>query len=258
MYVPDGSIYFWMFTQGIKSIPLDHVLAACKEHGKHVRQKDIDNYYNGTRYSAYKGERDILRFPAEPRVPDSKRYYEIGYEDYPIHPHLGSPEPKERYVPCNARGRPLIKWSEGCMSFDKAFRYRHSAFVGENLFGCKHIVFDIDGDHDTELDIETIEFFWSLGRLSHRLDKPKLIKEYDGYQDDNVHGDMPASFHLTFRVDRVIPTMHFPKAHVDILGNKVNTMRMYKDKKWNGRDPIDMTPTLWEEIKRYIRYREEQ
>lgn len=251
--VPEGSIYFWMFTQGIKATPLDHVLAACQSAGKHVRQKDVDNYMNGYVRSNLKGKRSVLLFP---KINHTKEYFTKKYEEYEMHPHLGLPEPRERFVPLSRNSKPLIKWSDGGMTFSKA--KRKGKFVGENLLGCKHIVIDVDGDHESELDIETIEFFWSLGCLSHRLDKPKAIKEYPGYEDDMIHGDMPASFHLTFRVDRLIPTMHFPKAHVDILGNRNNTMRMYKNKKWNGRKPLDMTPTLWEEIKRYIRYREEE
>ena len=66
---------------------------------------------------------------------------------------------------------------------------------------------------------------------------------------------MPASFHLTFAVDRVIPTMHFSKAHMDIVGNKENSLRYLKNKIWNGIEPLPMNEAIWDDIKSYVERR---
>lgn len=259
LHVPDGSIYYWMFTQGLKHTPLDHILVACKGHDKDVRQKDIDNYWRGYQRSTIGWERrSILDIPPAPVESNSRRYFEKGYQDYEIHPYLGIPDPMERYVPCSKDNKPLVKWGGALFTYDKACDYPETKYIAENLKDCKFIVIDCDGDHDMYLDLETIEFLWKYACKTHRLDKPRTIPEYDCHEDDVLHAGMPASFHLTFRVDRLIPTMHFAKAHIDIIGNLKNSLRYFKDKTWNGREPIDMTPEIWEDIKAYIRKREEQ
>ena len=255
--IPDGSIYFWMYTQGLRQVPLDHILSACSRHGKDVRQKDLDNYWNGWYRSNLYVKRSVLEFPKETMVSNSREFFEKGYEDYDLHPYLGLPEIEQRYVPCNAANKPMIKWSDGCLSKADALAFRHSKYLGENVRGCKFIVFDCDGDHTDDLDLETIEFMWQFSGLTHCMMKPKTVTEYDGYEDDSYHSNVAASFHLTFRVDREIPTMHFMQSHIDIVGNKRNSLRYFKNKIWNGKEPIDMTPEIWEKFKAYIRTREE-
>lgn len=252
--VPDGSIYFWMFTQGLKQVDLDSILAACSLAGKDVRSKDIENYWNGWYRSSLHGTRDILKFPRQASSP-TKDFYTKSYDDYPIHPFLGKPEIQKRYVPCSNKCRPLIKWSDGCLTFDEAKDFAGSQYVAENLYGTKFIVIDIDGDHDKQLDLETIDFGWQFFHLTESYFKIKLVQQYDGYEDTGI--GKPASFHLTFKVDRLIPTMHFHKAHIDILGNEKNTLRNFKTKYWNRHEPMDMTSDTWEVIKSYIRRREE-
>ena len=47
--LPKGSIYFSMYTWGLKGIPLDEIQSACNAAGVQVRDKDLENYYNGLR-----------------------------------------------------------------------------------------------------------------------------------------------------------------------------------------------------------------
>lgn len=252
--IPDGSIYFWMFTQGLKQVPLDSILAACNLAGKDVRSKDIDNYWNGWYKSGLKKHRSILEFG---HVPQSKDYFIKDYKSYPIHPFLGQPEIQNRFIPTYSNGMPLIQWKDGCLDAWTAMHFAGGTYVSENLQGTKTIVIDIDGDHGGELDMETIDFGY-LFTDTHTLFKPKHIPDYEGYEAWKSEWNKSASFHLTFRVDRLIPTMHFPKAHIDILGNQKNTLRCYKNKVWNKKEPIDMTPDIWDMIKAYIRKREEE
>ena len=244
--LPEGSIYFWMYTQGLKHVPLSDIVLACQMAGVEIRQKDEQNYWNGWyRSDMYSGpRRSALEFGSVHAA--GKNYFQLEYRDYPVHPYLGQPDPANRFVPCDKDNRPLIKWSSGCLEMDDARAYKDAVYLGENLKGCKFIVVDCDGDHGDELDLDTIRFLSQF--RTHRLSKPG---------DENTVDGMPVSFHLTFRVDRVIPTMHFPKAHVDIVGNRHNSLRYFKNKEWNGVEPIDMTDEIWDEIKSYIRTREE-
>ena len=251
--VPNGSIYFWMFSQGLKHTDLDSILAACAHAGKYVREKDINNYWNGYYRSAINSKPSILSFS---KVSSSRSFYELSYSDYPIHPWLGKPDPVNRFAPCSMSNRPLVKWTSQCMSEEDARAYASlegSTYIGENLYGTKFIVIDCDGDHEDKLDIETIDFLWNLSD-TQCLAKPKGINEYAGYETWN---DNPASFHLTFRVDKLIPTCHFPKAHIDILGNQKNCLRFLKNKVSNGKEPKDMDDATWNKLKNYIRKREE-
>ena len=52
--------------------------------------------------------------------------------------------------------------------------------------------------------------------------------------------------------------MHFPKAHIDIIGNQVNSLRYLKTKSWNGMVPMRMTAKIWNEITDYIKIRNER
>ena len=255
MDIPSGSIYFWMFTQGLKHVDLGHILAACNVHGKDVREKDVQNYWNGWYRSQLYGRRSALLFQTGTAVTNSRKFYEQDWADYKLHPYLGMPEIEQRYVPCNKDNKPMIKWSEGCLSKIDAIAFPGATYMGENVKGCKFIVFDCDGDHDAKLDMETVDFMWQFAGRTHCIKKRKVVSQYEGYEDwlDN----RPASFHLTFRVDRIVPTMHFHKAHIDIVGNEKNSLRYFKDKVWNGMEPADMTPEIWNMFKSYIRRREE-
>lgn len=260
--VPEGSIYYWMFTQGIKRVPLDEVLLACSLAGKEVRPKDEQNYWNG--YEKHKAYSDTGKILLTAGLNSKKPFYQMTYDSYPVHPLLGEPEIKKRWVPCREDYVPLFSWRDNCKSKANAKAYRGCKILGENMRDTKMIVIDCDGDHDDKLDIETMMFLCKYMDSTHCLYKPKMICDYpetaipDGWSRLHpvAYTDMPASYHLTFSVDRVIPTMHFNKAHVDIVGNKMNSLRFIKNKVWNGMEPMPMTNEIWEDIKAYLERRE--
>lgn len=259
--LPDGSIYFWMYTAGLKHVPLEDIRQACFSAGKNIRKKDEENYWNGYyRSDLYdsSASSDIGKLVKIHRQQESVStgFLDMPYSKYLPHPYEGMPDIDKRYVPCNADNRPIIRWSEGCMTIEDARAMMGQVYMAENLKGCKHIVIDCDGDHSDKLDLETINFLWKFSGMTHTMRKPKSIKDYEGYEQTGL--TRPASFHLSFRVDRVIPTMHFPWANIDIVGNRANSLRYFKNKKWNGLPPIDMTDEIWDELRRYIRYRKEK
>lgn len=247
--IPDGSIYFEMYKWGLKHVPIEEIEDACRMAGKEIRQKDYENYRNGWYRSDLYGRSDSLFDLTLQHRPQaaSKNYFEKDYHDYPEHPYsdMGD-EILNRYIPCNAANKPMIKWGNGCMTKEDAEAMPGQVYLAENLKGCKFIVIDCDGDHDpNKLDFESMKFLNPYRKITHALSKPKMWCS------------IPTSFHLTFAVDRVIPTMHFNKAHIDICGNKENQLRYFKTKIWNHLDPIPMTDEIWASIREYIRKREE-
>ena len=253
--VPEDSIYFWMYAQGLKHVSLEDIELACKVIGKDIREKDVKNYWNGWYRSdlATGGYRDVFAIHEDKKKP----YFEMEWSDYPIHPYLGQPEIDNRWVPCTKEGKPLYKWSQGCMSRIDAECMRGCGSLAENLKGTKMIVIDCDGDHSKDnLDYEAIMYLSKYIGITHAMAKPKKVSDYGSVPIEYAGlADMPASFHLTFAVDRVIPTMHFSKAHVDIVGNKENSLRYLKNKIWNGIEPLPMNEAIWDDIKSYVERR---
>lgn len=259
--VPTGSIYLWMYRQGLKHVPLNDIELACAVAGKDIREKDIENYWNGYyRSDLYTGagRDDVFQLVKRHPGTDAKSiaFLTTPYHEYPVHPYLGQPEITKRFVPCNASNKPMIKWSNGCMDMVDAESMQHQKYLAENLKGCKFIVIDCDGDHDEKLDLETISFLYRYSHDTHMMCKPKLVCQYDGYEKSCC--TLPASFHLSFMVDKVIPTMHFPEANIDIIGNRANSLRYFKNKVWNGRPPALMTERIWGELQEYVKYRKEK
>ena len=251
MDLPNGSLYFWMYQQGLQGVSYQDIVDACRCQSREIRPKDEQNYFNG-RYKRelYLSTRDILSAPVKHGTQSP-----LAYEEYPIHPYLDMPEVEQRWVPCNADGKPLYKWSNGCLSYYDAKCMKYCRSLAENMKGTKAIVIDCDGDHGDELDFETIKFLSKYIGRTHCLAKPKLVRDYT----NDTHGldEIPASYHLTFTVDRVIPTMHFASSHIDVIGNKGNSLRYLKNKVWNQIDPIPMTPEIWNDIMNYV-HRKEQ
>lgn len=256
--VPDGSVYFWMYKQGLKHVPFDQVEAAVAAKDKVLRDKDIQNYWNGWyRSDLYHGPkaRSILEFDSCPRSKNAYKVFE--YDEYPEHPYLDKPEIANRWVPCNEQGFPIIRWGNGCMLKSEAQAMRGCHTLAENLKGTKTIVIDIDGDHGDDIDLELIDRMWRFNEMTHVLFKDQMVMvNEDPFQAFKRY--CPVSYHLTFTVDRVIPTMHFPKAKIDIIGNEKNSIRYLKRKIWNGHDPIPMTNEIWRSIMDYIKSKEEE
>lgn len=256
--LPRDSIYMWMYVQGLKHVNLAEIEAACAAAGKEIRQKDYDNYWNGYhRSTLYNGkdEYDVFSLHRQMQKHSPKLdFFDKKLEDYPLNPMLDLPPVENRWIPCSASNKPMIKWSQGCKTLAEAKMYANQVYLAENLVGTDHIVIDCDGDHGDGLDYDAIDFLWQFADRTHCLMKPKAIREYPGGRDS----DNPASFHLTFKTDRVIPRMIWSDcAGMDILGNENNNIRYLKDKRWNGLQPAMLTSEVWEAIKLYVRRRYE-
>ena len=137
------------------------------------------------------------------------------------------------------------------MSLSDAKAMRGCVYLAENTKGTRQVIIDCDGDHSSDLDLETILFLSRYMDRTHCLMKPKALREYEGGPDSS----MPASYHLTFKTDKVIPTMHFPDAHIDLIGNEKNSLRYWKNKKWNGLQPVELTEDIWNDIIGYAERR---
>jgi hypothetical protein len=233
------SIYFDMFKAGKEFEDLELILAQCRAAGIIVRQKDVDNYFRGRGFS----DREWLKPVAYRLATDRRLSTDMAYSDYEKLPDYWIENPV-RFFPTEGNGsKPLYGWKWGDNVTSKKIAEARSpvGMVGENMIGQPYIVLDIDGDHDKDnIDYELLKWF------------SPLKKTTESWQSRDE------SFHLVWKVDRLIPTMHFPRAHLDILGNARNQARYYKDKQPNGVARAIMTDEAWDAIKHYIRYRQEK
>ena len=264
LQVDSYDVWTWTYVQGLKHMDLSEVCDALMSCGKKFRDEAhlehyLSNYWNGWHNSdLYHGKgindlRDIRGIYSE-KVTD---FFNTKFTDYEEHPNWGLPEVENRFIPCDKDSHPLIKWGkEGCLRLVDAQSYKGCVYIGENLKGTFRLVIDCDGDHDeTDLDFETIEFLSQWRDKTHCMSKPKLCREYgvEGVPYNLLN--IPASFHLTFHTEQVIPTYHFNAVHIDILGNRKNQARFFKNKVWNGLEPAPMTEAIWEELQKYIERR---
>ena len=252
--VPDGSIYLWCYTQGLKHVPFEDIEAACAAKGVAIRPKDHQNWINGwMRSDRTTGVRPEFNVA----FTDGKNYFNQTLSQYPENPSYSIGERSDCWVPCNAENKPMIKWSKGCFTMADALAINGCVYLGENMKDRHRIVIDCDGDHDG-LHLETIVFLSKYRDMTHCIDKPRRVIDYPNGPTVTIDGwwKLPTSYHLTFLTDRWIPTMHFPKAHVDIIGNRNNSLRYWKNKQWNGVEPIWLTPEIWEDIKQFIERKE--
>lgn len=251
----------WMFRQGLRHRPLEKVLAECELGGHQVRRKDLQNYMNGWyRHELYFGD-DCMVDRSANMIDRTGRSTAMRYGSYPEHPYLDMPEIEQRWVPCSRENKPMIKWSNGCMSLSSAKAFNGCRYLAENLRGTRLMVIDVDGDHGDELDLDALRFFDKWRGVTCCHEKPSIVFDWYAENADGWCGDLhtaclPTSYHLTFEVDRVIPTMHFPAAHVDIVGNMRNSLRYFKNKTYNGLPPMRMDESTWDEIMDHIDRRE--
>jgi len=256
LQVPDGSIYFWMYNEGLKHTPIEEIQEACAAAHVDIRPKDMQNWVNGWMRS---DRTTGVKPSGNPAFVKGKNYFNTELYEYPENPSMAIGERTDCWVPCSSQNKPLIKWSQGCMSKEDAISYYGSCYLGENMKDLHHIVIDCDGDHNG-LHLDTIRFLAKYRDKTHCLNKPKMLTDYPeyystvmnegGYQEDEFF--LPASFHLTFMTDRWIPTMHFPNAHIDIVGNRNNSLRYWKNKWWNKLSPLQLTPEIWNDIRDFI------
>ena len=235
MSAPTGSLYLWMYRQGLRRRPIDDVAMELALMGRVLRPKDVENYWNGWyRYELYQSG-------SMPAVsPRARRYSELPKMETP------SNEPGNRFVPCSKDNKPMIKWGGGCMTEVDARSMLGSRYLAENLKGCRHIVIDCDRDHGDRLHWDVIDHLWKYTKVTSALFKPKFAWEYEGAEPHDGWAVKIPSFHLTFSVDRWVPTMHFE--NVDVIGNAVNSLRYFKNKIPNDLEPLPMTDEIWEDI----------
>lgn len=250
--VPDGSIYLWMYRQGLKRVDLTDISLALFHAHKSAREKDIQNYWNGYYRSAYSEDNPMSILSTGFNETKSQSFMDKKLCQYPVWTH--DTEYTDRWVPCNADNKPMIKWSQGCMNKVDAKATLGCKYLAENMKGSHRIVIDCDGDHDY-IDYETIEFLNKYTTQTHTLSKPKLLYEYEDQSTPAHLLYKPASFHLTFETDHVIPTMHFPEAHIDIIGNEKNSLRYLKNKIWNGIQPKKFNEIILQDLQQYIKHR---
>jgi hypothetical protein len=252
MNVPDGSIYFWMYTMGLKHVDLPDVLDAVRAAGKNVRDKDVQNYWNGFyRSDLYSGNgRSAFELRAGRINEETMDFSDLS--QFPLSPYgMYEGEPQERWVPCNKANKPMIKWSRGCLSLVDAQAFPGQVYLAENNKAMHRIIVDCDGDHGEGLDLEVILFLSRWLDKTRALVKQVHVDEVPGYEETGLH--LPVSFHLEFYTDRIIPTMHWPG--IDIIGNKVNSLRYIKTKEWNGLEPARLQFSDWREIHNFGRRR---
>ena len=239
LILPEDSLYHWMYIQGLKHVKLELIEREVAAAGRHLRSKDIQNYWNGWYNNTLYNDNDPWNLKS-PKDKSVKITDTMSFAELESNPLFGYPEIENRFVPCNAMNKPMIKWGSGCMTETDALYYPGAVYMAENLKGTNYIVIDCDGDHGDELDAETITFLGKWLESTHAMIKP---------------GDIPVSFHLTFVTDKLIPTRHFPESHIDVLGNKNNQLRYMKNKVWNGLEPMVLTGDIWNEVMEYVKKR---
>lgn len=250
--VPEGSLYFWCYTMGLKHVDIRDIENAVAHAGKNLRKKDIDNYWNGWfRSDLYLRNEDSVWKIRSAKSKSIGMQDLSEFETLPCEYILRDVE--SRWVPCNKNNKPMVKWGNGCMSMVDATSWPGQTYLAENNKGVGRVIIDCDGDHGERLDIETIMFLSKYVPMTHTLYKEVMVCDVPGYEETAIHE--PVSFHLSFTTVRIIPTMHFPKAGIDIIGNKENSLRYIKNKKWNNLPMIPITHEIWNDISRYIERR---
>lgn len=241
--VPEGSIYFWMYTQGLRGCDPVEVAGVLEQAGKAIRGKDWVNFWNGRNnhegYLPNTTTKKLFEFGTG-TTSNSRKYFK---RDFGMYPDLTTAPDMvvDRWVPTDGHGRPLCSWKDKAMSMADAMNSPGRVYLSENNLDCHRVIFDIDGDHGQHIDAPLLKHMDKYRSLTRCITRP---------------GDYVVSYHLEFICDRVIPTMHFPSAHVDILGNEKNVLRCLKNKESNHLSAIPMTIDIWNDIREYIQFKE--
>lgn len=206
----DQSWYYYMYSAGLKGVPLEDILAFANYSGKQIREKDVTNWWRG-----HEKNRDPFAIQCNQTV-FTGRLDE--YREYPADHR----EPIDCYIPCTHDCKPLVKWSKVRCTEMGAWAYRNCEILGLNLRGLHKVVIDVDGDHDGTPDMNVINY-WA----------PYI--NYTKARVKNVNG-VPTSFHLEFYTKKIIPTQHFYK--VDLLGNMNNQVQYLKPNKVANNLPM--------------------
>ena len=261
--LPAGqSPYFGMFRAGRLGYTIEEVTSHCTMHGIPLRAKDIQSWQDG----AFKNQVSQAIFeqrlaegrqrPGSRINPTSKvgqmpinlpslrlatqpSFDTIRLEDLPLLPK-GWKGCERRFFPCTPDNRPMMQWGWK-PGFEDAEALSPVRWVGFNNLYQPMVVFDIDGVGHGTIDEQVIRFGDQFRGRTMIVEDPKKV----------------GSFHIYFRTDRLVPVKHFPHAKLDLMGNAVNAAVYMKNKKWNGIEPIELTPQIWNLMQAYQSGRKE-
>jgi len=267
---PGQSPYFGMFRAGVLGYPIEEVTAHCTVNGIPLRAKDIQSWQDG----AFKNQ--VRQALFEQRLADGRRrpgshinptdkvghvrvgnlpslrlagqpaFDTVRLQDLPRLP-TGWRGCERRFFPCTSDNRPMMPWGWR-PGFEPNLMLRRDAealspvrWVGFNNLYQPMVVFDIDGVGHGTIDEQVIRFGNQFRGKTMIVEDPKKV----------------GSFHIYFRTDRLVPVKHFPHAKLDLMGNAVNAAVYMKDKKWDGVEPIELTPQIWDLMQAYQSGRKE-
>lgn len=245
LFVYGESPYFAMYKAGLRGVPIEEISRWCAQNAIPLREKDVRNWRDGKwRYNcSYHRNKSILNPILKEDIPKFD-VLNSRLSDYPKLPD-GWTGTDKRWFPCSEDNRPLQKWGYSdnytpvLYDRESAIALSPSGFVGQNLYAQPFVVIDIDGVGHGCVDERTIEF----GR------------RYSDITETWESNMKPGSFHLYFYTNRIIPIQHWSYAKIDFIGNKTNGAVYTKNKISNGLNRIELTESIWEEIKAYVKYR---
>jgi hypothetical protein len=217
------------YLEGVKGSMWDEVVQAALTEKIVLSKQHYEMHQRGALKHQIEARSTMPDYPPTP-------FFESKLDDYPRHVF---DENIVRFFPANEKGCKSMdgwRWSKYLLTKERAEIKAPTGLVGENLRSQPFICLDIDGDHGDEIDEELLE--WA--------------NQFKGTTE--VWEARPTSYHIIFGVDRIIPTRHFPYAHIDILGNYTNQARFLKDKRAYGLRSC-LTESIWEEIKCYVKER---
>ena len=240
---PNGSIYAAMFRAGKYGIPFEDCESICDYYGINIRAKDVRSWTDGANVGVrIKSAMNSLS-PRITTVNTRKQFPKL--TDFPV--DFNTTIMHKSFFPCNWENKPMQKWgySEGfdpeLMDISSALLLSDVGFIGFNMLMQNFIVIDIDGVGHGDKDEQVIKW----GR--------KWSSQTETWEDPHKVG----SFHLYFLTNRLIPTMHYPEAKIDILGNAKNTACYRKNKQSNGRPMMYLTSAIWKDLMDYVQSRKE-
>lgn len=237
-----GSPYNDMFKAGFSGVPLEDCVAKCYRNGIAVRPKDIKAWEDGM-YKRGEGSVDA-KVPSEFKRITGYDQEQASLNMLPMIPQCWE-GPKKRFFPCTDTNKPIGRWGWTAEYTPELFLLPDAraispcGWVGQNILYQRFIVVDIDGRGHGSDDIQTIEF-------------GNLFKNSTFSTEDPAK---PGSFHLYFKTDRLIRTMHFMWAKIDFMGNAVNSAVYMKNKIPNNIPMMELTEEIWQMIMNYQRSR---
>lgn len=249
LFRPNESPYFAMHRAGLLGYGIGEVSQFLIKIGVPIREKDIRNWQAGAFRSKM---RSSVLNPILPGMDfgvqtiGGKIFEDSSFEDLDLLPPGWVATPN-RWFPCNSEGAPMQRWGwkpdyePSLYDYASAKALSPRGWVGQNMLYQDFIVLDIDG-------------------VGHGIRDEAVISFGEMYKNRTMCFEnplKPGSFHLYFATDRLIPVKHFPFAKLDLMGNSKNAAVYLKDKQPNGLPMMELDENVWEEIKRYVKFRKE-